>query len=93
MPADLTEENETQLIENLLEEFKNSSKSEQFDKRKNVAKTLAYQTAIKYGQTLDRSSMQTLIDELFACEQPNINPVGLTTFVQYGFDEIEQKFG
>ena len=92
MPADLTEENETQLIENLLEEFKNSAKSEQFDKRKNVAKTLAYQTAIKYGQTLDKPSMQNLIDELFACEQPTVNPSGLTTFVQYGFDEIERKF-
>jgi hypothetical protein len=37
--------------------------------------------------------MQQLIDELFACEQPTINPVGLTTFVQYSFDEIERKFG
>ena len=50
MPADLTEENETQLIENLLEEFKNSAKSEQCDKRKNVPKTMYYQTAIKYLQ-------------------------------------------
>jgi hypothetical protein len=37
--------------------------------------------------------MQQLIDELFACEQPTINPVGLATFVQYSFDEIERKFG
>ena len=36
--------------------------------------------------------MQNLIDELFACEQPTVNPSGLTTFVQYGFDEIERKF-
>ena len=93
MPGDLSDENETQLIEKLLEDFKTSSKTEDFDKRKNVAKTFAYQTAIKSGKKLDKNSMQQLIDELFACEQPNINPAGLATFIQYSFDEIERKFG
>lgn len=93
LPTDLRDENETQLIEKLLEDFKNSNKTENFDKRKNIAKNLAYQTATKSGTFLDKSSMQQLIDELFACEQPTINPVGLATFVQYSFDEIERKFG
>ncbi len=92
MPSDLSDENETQLIEKLLEDYKNSNKTDNFDKRKNVAKTLAYQTATKSGTLLDKNSMQQLIDELFACEQPTINPVGLATFVQYSFDEIEGKF-
>ena len=93
MPSDLRDENETQLIEKLLEDFKNSSKTDNFDKRKNVAKTLAFQTATKPGTFLNKNSMQQLIDELFACEQPSISPVGLATFVQYSFDEIERKFG
>jgi DNA mismatch repair protein MutL len=93
LPTDLRDENETLLIEKLLEDFKNSNKTDNFDKRKNIAKTLAYQTATKSGTFLDKNSMQQLIDELFACEQPSINPVGLTTFVQYSFDEIERKFG
>ena len=92
MPADLRDENETLLIEKLLEDFKTSNKTDDFDKRKNVAKTFAYQTAIKSGTTLDKNSMQQLIDELFACEQPTINPAGLATFIQYSFDEIERKF-
>ena len=92
MPSDLSDENETQLIEKLLEDYKNSNKTDNFDKRKNVAKTLAYQTATKSGTLLDKNSMQQLIDELFACEQPTINPIGLATFVQYSFDEIEGKF-
>ncbi len=93
MPADLRDENETLLIEKLLEDFKTSNKTDNFDKRKNVAKTFAYQTATKSGTTLDKNSMQQLIDELFACEQPTINPAGLATFIQYSFDEIERKFG
>ncbi len=93
MPSDLRDENETLLIEKLLEDFKTSNKTDDFDKRKNVAKTFAYQTAIKSGTTMDKNSMQQLIDELFACEQPSINPAGLATFTQYSFDEIERKFG
>lgn len=93
IPSDLTEENETILIEKLLEDFKNNSDFETFDVRKKIAKTLAYQTAVKSGNALDKNSMQQLIDELFACEQPTINPVGMLTFTQYSFDEIERKFG
>lgn len=97
MPSDLRDENETLLIEKLLEDFKTGlnvrDKTDDFDKRKNVAKTFAYQTAIKSGTTMDKNSMQQLIDELFACEQPSINPAGLATFTQYSFDEIERKFG
>lgn len=92
MPTDLKDENETQLIEKMLEDFKTTSKLEGFDKRKNVARTLAYQTAVKCGRTLDKNRMQQIIDELFACEQPTINPAGHATFIQYTFDEIERKF-
>ena len=93
IPSDLIEENETILIEKLLEDFKNNSNFETFDVRKKIAKTLAYQTAVKAGKALDKNSMQQIIDELFACEQPTINPVGMLTFTQYSFDEIERKFG
>lgn len=92
MPSDLKDENETQLIEKLLEDYKTMNRTDGFDKRKNVAKTLAYQTSIRPGKPLDKLSMQQLIDELFACEQPAVNPAGLATFVQYSFDEIERKF-
>ena len=61
LPSDLRDENETQLIEKLLEDFKTSSKTDDFDKRKNVAKTFAYQTAIKSGKTLDKNSMHNIV--------------------------------
>ena len=92
LPTDLIEENETKLLEKLLEDLKTETKAGAFDKRKQVAKTFAYQMAIPPGTTLDNKAMQQLIDELFACEQPSINPSGAATFVQYSFDEIAQKF-
>lgn len=92
MPADLQDEQENQLIERMLEEYKQSYKTDQFDKRQQVARSIAYQTATPPGTTLSKQAMQQLIDELFACEQPAVNPAGHATFVQYSFDEIERKF-
>ncbi|MCB0507784.1 MAG: DNA mismatch repair endonuclease MutL [Chitinophagales bacterium] len=92
MPPELCNENETILIEKLLEAYKNSADIETNEHQQQIAKALAYQTAIKAGQFLDKKSMQLLIDELFACEQPTINPSGWLTFVQYNFDDIERKF-
>jgi DNA mismatch repair protein MutL len=92
LPADLVEENETQLIENLLEQFKSSGKPDGFDKRQQVARSLAFQTAISSGKNLDVKSMHILIEDLFACEQPGINPAGLPTCITYTFDELNEKF-
>ncbi|MCB9034253.1 MAG: DNA mismatch repair endonuclease MutL [Chitinophagales bacterium] len=92
MPMDLINEDETKIIENLLEEYKQSEKSESFDKRKQLAKAMAYQTSIKQGVVLKESQMQQLVDELFACEQPTINPSGKPTLMNYNIEDIHQKF-
>jgi DNA mismatch repair ATPase MutL len=36
--------------------------------------------------------MKNLLDNLFACEQPNYTPSGKTIFVNLPHDEIAKKF-
>jgi DNA mismatch repair protein MutL len=91
-PADITLVNEKQTFEELIEQYKNNLSVSKLSKRENLAKSLACSTSIKRGQTLTRQEMKTLIDELFACENPYTAPGGKHTFITLSFDELEKRF-
>ncbi len=79
-------------MESLLEDFKNNLAVLKLDKRESIARSLARQTAIKAGQSLTVLEMQTLIDELFACEQPYTAPGGRQTISTFDFKELDGRF-
>lgn len=91
-PADISYSNETQIIEDFIEQFKNSAGLTKFSKREKVAQSLAYSAAIKEGKKLSEQEMQNLIDQLFACENPYKTPSGRKTFVKYTLEDIDKQF-
>jgi len=65
-----------EIIESLLEEYKNSPVNLQEKARETVAISLAQASAIPYGQPLKQNEINELIDSLFACQTPNFTPKG-----------------
>lgn len=93
LPADLAELNATQLIEQLLEQFKLNVDEVKIDKRKALAKNLSRNIAIKTGQKLEMEEMKSLVDQLFQCESPLISPSGKPTFFNFTPEELNNKLG
>lgn len=94
IPADLgTNVNETKVVEQLLEDFKNNKTDLKLDKRENLARSLAKSSAIKSGTSLDNEAMSDLIDRLFACESPNVSVHGKPTIITITLQELMDKFG
>lgn len=91
-PADINYANESQIIDEFIEQFKMGAGIGKFSKRENVAKSLAYSAAIKPGKILSSLEMQNLIDELFACQNPMTAPSGRKTFVKYAVEDLEKAF-
>ncbi len=92
IPADLGNVNETAVIEQLLEDVKNSKSDLKISKRENLAKSLARSAAIKSGTTLDNDEMAELIDKLFACQSPNLSISGKSTLITFPLQELLEKF-
>lgn len=93
IPADLGNNvNETRVVEQLLEDFKNNKAELKIDKRDNLARSLAKSSAIKTGTSLDNESMSDLIDRLFACESPNVSIHGKPTIITITLQELMDKF-
>src|SRR5690606_26135232 len=80
IPADIAGSDEKNLFEGLVEQFKKNKSELSIDKRENLARSMARRAAIKPGQKLSAAEMRTIIDQLFACTNPNYSPHGQVIF-------------
>ena len=92
IPADLGNVSEDALLEHLLEGFKNNLSILRLDKRDNLAKSLARNAAIKFGVKLSSEEMNLLIDQLFACQMPNIALNGKPIISTFTMAELADRF-
>lgn len=93
IPADLGQGiNETKILEQLLEDFKNNKDELQLNKRENLARSLAKNAAIKPGTALDNQEMAELIDKLFATQSPSISLHGRPIVVTITLQELMERF-
>lgn len=91
LPSDLHELNAKQLIEQLIEQFKLNGDEVKIDKREALTKSMSRNISIKKGQKLEVEEMSELVNQLFDCESPFINPYGKTTFFNFTLEEISDK--
>lgn len=92
IPADLGNVAEHALLEHLLEGFKNNLSILKLDKRDNLARALARNAAIKIGVKLSLEEMNLLIDQLFACQMPNIALNGKPIISTFTLAELAERF-
>ena len=85
IPADTVNNDSVALLEGLIENFKQNLLELKFDKRENLARSMARNMSIKSGKSLTKEEMNNMIDELFACKMPYSTPNGkptITTFFE-----------
>jgi DNA mismatch repair protein MutL len=92
IPADLNNVGEHELLEKLLEGFKNNLSILKLDKRDNLARSLARNAAIKTGVRLSLEEMNLLIDQLFACQMPNLALNGKPVISTFTLNELAERF-
>lgn len=93
IPADIGSNiSEVEMLEHLIEGFKNNQSALKLNKRDSLARALARNTAIRSGVALSADEMNILIDELFACEMPNVSLSGRPVISTFTIEELVQRF-
>ncbi|CAN5591203.1 DNA mismatch repair endonuclease MutL [soil metagenome] len=92
-PADVDQGSEKTALEKMLEQYKNFSSDLKYSKREKLLRSLAWQQAIKAGKSLTQKEMKLLVDDLFACDTPNITPNGKPTYTAFKKNELDKMFG
>ncbi|MBL0329673.1 MAG: DNA mismatch repair endonuclease MutL [Bacteroidetes bacterium] len=92
VPADTSAYDSVKLLEGLLENYKQNLLELKSDKRENLARAMARNTAIKSGKALTQEEMQNIIDELFACQMPYSTPSGKPTITTFSSEDLDKRF-
>ncbi|HZH68312.1 MAG TPA: DNA mismatch repair endonuclease MutL [Chitinophagales bacterium] len=91
-PSDLTENDDQSLIEIILETYKESFGGEPISKHEKVALSMAKGVTFGKNKRLEKKEMIAIIEELFACKEPNYTKSGQRTFTTLTLQEIESRF-
>ncbi|HUM65247.1 MAG TPA: DNA mismatch repair endonuclease MutL [Chitinophagaceae bacterium] len=92
-PADIEPGNEKFIIDLLIDQYKHFNPDLKFSKRERLVRSLAKQQAIKPGTQLSMREMKQLLNDLWACAQPNTTPDGNPTFLEFKQEQLEKLFG
>ncbi|MGA2667551.1 MAG: DNA mismatch repair endonuclease MutL [Ignavibacteria bacterium] len=92
IPSDVRLGDETKILQEIIDEFKENDVKLNLEKRDNLAKSFACKHAIRTGDKLNEDEMLNLIDKLFAVKMPYVCPHGRPTIVKISMDELDKKF-
>jgi DNA mismatch repair protein MutL len=77
-----------QLISDLLDGIPDSS----FSQNDTIAKSMARSLAVKTGTFLTEREQENLVNNLFACREPNVSPFQKPTFITMRVEDLDKKF-
>ncbi len=92
IPAVLTEIDIQSLLQDIVGQLRSESGSIYSKSMESIANGIAYKQASKQMKNLSQVEIISLIDQLFACENPYIAPNGSPISVILNFNQLEQLF-
>lgn len=90
IPALLSHLNASDLVQKLIEDFKNRPVDVKEEIKEHLALLLAQSTAINYGVSLKPEEISDLFNNLFACRTPNYSPSGKIIVSIISFQDFEK---
>ena len=92
LPIGVEEANCEKIIDEFIEQIKNNANEISANNKNALALSLARSSSIKNGRKLSSEEMNTLVDQLFACENPYHSPNGKPIIIKINEEELDQRF-
>lgn len=92
VPADIDIGDEQSVLKAMLHQYQDLEGKLELDARHKLAIAFASKTAIPKGKKLTDMEMENLVDQLFACKEPYIDPMKKATIVYMPLEEIQGRF-
>ncbi|MGB0402610.1 MAG: DNA mismatch repair endonuclease MutL [Salibacteraceae bacterium] len=92
LPAELSNYNCNELIDELLFNFKENEQNLELKTHMNLAYSLAYKDSIGRSRILENEECATLIEQLFTCENHQTTVTGKPIVSRITIEELQKKF-
>jgi DNA mismatch repair protein MutL len=91
-PAEMKPAGAGETIEFMIEQYKTLQDLNKTQHAERVSRAAAKASAVHYGKPLTDIEMQELIDQLFACDNPNYTPSGRLIVKIIDLEELDTHF-
>lgn len=92
IPSVCSENKGLSVFEELFSHLENEIPQDSFSQTDLLSKSLAKTLSIKRGKVLKHEEQQQLLDDLFACKEPQLSPFNQQIFVSLSKEELDKKF-
>ena len=87
-PTEAASQDPKHLLEALIEQFKWNQEKLALPSQENLARSLAKRACMQRGKSLQKEEIDMLVDQLFACQNPNYTPDGRKTFIMLSLEDM-----
>jgi DNA mismatch repair protein MutL len=91
-PSDMKPTEVKDTVEQMIEQYKSHQGLNDTEQAERVSRAAASASAIHYGRPLSDLEMQELIDQLFACSNPNYTPSGALVVRIMDLEDLDAHF-
>jgi DNA mismatch repair protein MutL len=90
VPSDAQEENEKELFEGFIQQYKDSINDIDSNRIERIARSFAKRNAYKYIKKLSKIEVNLLVHQLFDTSMPSLTPTGEATIVTLSIERLAQ---
>ena len=92
IPINTSESEVSIVLERLVSDLQDGIPETSFSQNDTIAKSMARSLAVKTGTYLTEIAQENLVNNLFACKEPNVSPFQKPTFITMRVEDIDKKF-
>ncbi|MDO4729048.1 MAG: DNA mismatch repair endonuclease MutL [Bacteroidota bacterium] len=91
LPVEIKPEQVSYILETLIYDYKEGFAND-FSRNDTIARSLSNSMSVKNGQILNQDEQLNIVNQLFACKEPDLSPFSKKVFITITADELERKF-
>lgn len=92
VPVNTSESEVSIVLEQLISDLQDGIPDSSFCQNDTIAKSMAKSLAVRTGTYLTEKEQENLVNNLFACKEPNVSPFLKPTFITMSVDDLDKKF-
>lgn len=92
IPINTSESEVSIVLEQLISDLHDGIPDSSFCQNDTIAKSMAKSLAVRTGTFLTEKEQENLVNNLFACKEPNVSPFLKPTFITMSVDDLDKKF-
>ena len=92
IPVNTTESEISMVLEQLISDLQDGIPDSSFSQNDTIAKSMAKSLSVKTGTYLNEKEQENLVNNLFACKEPNVSPFQKPTFITMSVEDIDKRF-